>query len=429
MKKRAILLWFRNDLRVHDNETLVRACNDSDLVIPVFCLDTNVLNGVQFGIPRIGSRRLAFLLESVADLKKSLQLLGGDLLVKIGKPVDAIRDLAVEYNVQAVYCSAEFTSEEIEQERSLESELHHHGIPLKKYWASTLLHPQDLPFAISNIPDIFTSFRNKVENKFHYREVYETPIKISTPNFNTNIPSIAELGFPSFETESRAAFNLAGGETTALKHLENYIWKDQHISTYKLTRNGMVGMGYSGKFSPWLANGSLSARQITTEVNRFENEVEKNESTYWMIFELLWRDFFKFTFLKYGNNLFQLNGNKTARQPWNRDLTIFENWKSGQTGDDFVNANMIELNGSGWMSNRGRQNVASYLVHDLGIDWRWGAAYFEQQLIDYDPSSNWGNWAYVAGVGNDPRPFRKFNTQKQANDYDKDSTFRKLWLK
>ncbi len=110
-----------------------------------------------------------------------------------------------------------------------------------------------------------------------------------------------------------------------------------------------------------------------------------------------------------------------------RDLARFQLWKEGKTGDSFVDANMRELAATGWMSNRGRQNVASYLIHDMQVDWLLGAAYFESQLIDYDPCSNYGNWAYIAGVGNDPRPVRKFNTAKQAQDYDPQRTYRKLW--
>ena len=106
----------------------------------------------------------------------------------------------------------------------------------------------------------------------------------------------------------------------------------------------------------------------------------------------------------------------------------FLEWTEGRTHSDFVNANMKELNQTGFMSNRGRQNVASYLIHNLGIDWRMGAGYFEQHLIDYDPASNWGNWAYIAGVGNDPRPFRKFNLEKQAQNYDGEGLYRSLWL-
>ena len=113
---------------------------------------------------------------------------------------------------------------------------------------------------------------------------------------------------------------------------------------------------------------------------------------------------------------------------WENDPELLNKWVDGKTDNDFINANMIELKMTGFMSNRGRQNIASYLCNDLKLDWRYGAAYFEQQLIDYDVCRNWGNWAYLAGVGNDPRGNRYFNIEKQANDYDLKKEYRNLWL-
>jgi deoxyribodipyrimidine photo-lyase len=190
----------------------------------------------------------------------------------------------------------------------------------------------------------------------------------------------------------------------------------------------MIGEGYSSKFSPWLANGSLSARKIFAEIKKFEEEVEANESTYWLVFELLWRDYFRFVAKKYGNKIFYKGGIKNKKNNYTNDFDSFEKWRTGKTGNDFVDANMIELLKTGFMSNRGRQNVASYLCKDLKTDWRWGASWFESQLIDYDVASNWCNWMYIAGVGNDPRENRYFNINKQAEMYDADNSYRRLWL-
>jgi deoxyribodipyrimidine photo-lyase len=211
--------------------------------------------------------------------------------------------------------------------------------------------------------------------------------------------------------------------------LEHYFFKTKSLSVYKETRNGLVGADYSSKFSAWLALGCISARSIYAQIQHYEKEIVANESTYWLVFELLWRDYFRFVMKKYGHLFFLQNGIKTSKKNSNRhNAKLFETWKNAQTGNDFINANMLELKLTGFMSNRGRQNVASYLVNDLQLDWRYGAAYFEEQLIDYDVCSNWGNWAYLAGVGNDPRENRAFNIEKQANDYDKNNTYRNLWL-
>ena len=177
----------------------------------------------------------------------------------------------------------------------------------------------------------------------------------------------------------------------------------------------------------------MSPRWIWHETLRYEDEIKSNSSTYWVRFELLWREYFQWVAYAYGAALFKPYGltaelQRQAPKLGRASIKHFQRWARGETGNDFVDANMKELNQTGFMSNRGRQNVASYLVHDLGVDWRMGAGYFEAKLIDYDPASNWGNWAYIAGVGNDPRPQRKFNTRGQAERYDAKAKYRNLWL-
>jgi deoxyribodipyrimidine photo-lyase len=163
-------------------------------------------------------------------------------------------------------------------------------------------------------------------------------------------------------------------------------------------------------------------------VCRYEREWVKNDSTYWMKFELRWRDFFAFMVAKHGADVFKLGGIRKRRLPWSRERSVFETWRQGQTGYPLIDANMRELAATGFMSNRGRQNVASFLTKNLGIDWRMGAEWFESMLIDYDPCSNYGNWNYVAGIGNDAREFRWFNTIKQSQTYDPEGRYLKQWV-
>ena len=184
---------------------------------------------------------------------------------------------------------------------------------------------------------------------------------------------------------------------------------------------------FSSKFSPWLANGSLSPRTIYWKVKEFEALHFKNQSTYWLIFELIWRDYFKYVSLKHKNNIFKIGGILKKDYQWNTHQKDINKWINGETKEPFVNANMLELKKTGWMSNRGRQNVASYFSKNLMLDWRIGAAYFESLLIDYDVHSNYGNWMYVSGVGNDPRD-RTFNVKLQAQRYDADRKYQRLWL-
>jgi deoxyribodipyrimidine photo-lyase len=228
--------------------------------------------------------------------------------------------------------------------------------------------------------------------------------------------------------DNRIALPILGGESLALQHLNAYLFEKQHILHYKESRNNLLGCDFSSKLSQWLALGCLSPKYVCQEVQRFEQEVTANDSTYWLIFELIWRDFFRFSFKKHPLQYFQLHGilGKSDRKSA-RNQQLIDSWVNGKTPNSFVNAAMNELKATGWTSNRMRQIVASYFIYDLEQDWRIGAAYFESQLIDYDVSSNWGNWAYIAGVGNDPRAGRKFNTEKQEEQYDKNKLFQLLW--
>jgi deoxyribodipyrimidine photo-lyase len=170
------------------------------------------------------------------------------------------------------------------------------------------------------------------------------------------------------------------------------------VATYFDIRNGMLGADYSTKFAPWMAAGCLTPRTIYHETKLYEAQRVANKSTYWITFELLCRDFFRFYAMKHGSRIFHAGGPAGLRLPWSSDPELWERWASGRTGMPLVDANMRELQQTGWMSNRGRQNVASYLALDLGVDWRRGADLFEHLLLDYDPASNWGNWVAAAGL-------------------------------
>jgi deoxyribodipyrimidine photo-lyase len=239
-----------------------------------------------------------------------------------------------------------------------------------------------------------------------------------------------EPTFPKTLADARSAFPFHGGESSGHKRLHDYLWHTNALHTYKQTRNGLIGTDYSSKLSAWLASGCLSARHVFHEVRRYETERVANDSTYWMTFELLWRDYFRLVMEKFGAALFSRNGISAlgTRSPQGRDAVTFEKWMSGTTGHRFIDASMRELRLTGFMSNRSRQNVASHFVHDLGMDWRIGAQYFEALLVDYDVYSNWGNWAYVAGVGNDPREHRRFDIAHQAKVYDPQGAYQALWL-
>ncbi|QKZ12112.1 DASH family cryptochrome [Spirosoma sp. KUDC1026] len=433
MPKR-ILYWFRNDLRLHDNEGFARAVADADEVLPVFVFNPDwFVRLPDINVCKTGAYRTAFILESVADLQRSLKEKGVDLIIRMGNTARILAELAEEIGAEAVYASKEVTQEETDVESDLSKLLKPLNVDLEFFWMATLYHVRDLPFYVSRLPNQFTQFREQVEKSATVRELIPSPATIvSVPDiFAGELPTLETFSFVAAESQQdgRAAIRFKGGESVGLARLNAYLWEADLAKTYKETRNGMLGEDYSSKFSAWLSMGCLSPRQIYWELQRYESERVKNESTYWLVFELLWRDFFRFTALRYGTRLFKPSGIKyDLTKRGNRDLVLFQQWASGQTGIPFIDANMRELNETGYMSNRGRQNVASFLVKDLGVDWTWGATYFESLLVDYDPCSNWGNWNYIAGVGNDPRQDRYFNIYSQARRYDEQGSYVKYWL-
>lgn len=419
---RKAILWFRNDLRLYDNPALQAALNENDQIIPVYILDERFLQNDQWNIQRTGPFRMKFLLESLTDLKDHLEEKGSTLLVRRGIPESILPELADQFGADAVYASKEYTHEEIQLEEAIAV-----ALPLHVYHSSSLVHPDDVPFAITEVPDIFTQFKKKVEKYAEIRPAISTPDRVPTPSLiQETIPTMEQLGYAPIELDERAVIPFKGGAVAGDDRLDYYLWDSNLVATYKETRNGLIGGDYSTKFSPWLANGSMSPRTIYHELERYEEEVTKNKSTYWVKFELLWRDYFKFVAMRYGRRIFFPGGIQDKSMQWRNNDKVFQRWKNGETGDDFVDANMRELKTTGFMSNRGRQNVASFLVHQLKTDWRKGAAWFESMLVDYDVCSNYGNWMYAAGVGNDPRD-RIFNTQKQAGMYDGAGKYRSLW--
>lgn len=429
MKGGVGIVWFTNDLRVADNAVLMQAVEQHNEVVPVFVLDVEHCRSEQFGYRRMGSRRMQFLLESLSDLQQSLQERGAHLQVIIGKPSTVLSEVVKRFGVKDIYVKKEVGVEEIRTQEDVMHAALKLGAGLNAISTSTLYHPQDMPFGVRNVPDVFTEFRKRVERETRVREALPAPDRMVAPALEpTPIPTLKELGFDEPQFDSRSVLSFVGGEHSASKRLHYYFHESLLVSSYKETRNGLIGGDYSSKFSPWLALGCISPRSIYWELKQYEATHGANESTYWLVFELLWRDYFRFAMKKYKQKFFLLGGIQGKVVSSARDIQAVQRWVEGTTGVAFVDANMRELRLTGFMSNRGRQNVASYFCNELAQDWRVGAAYFEEQLIDYDVASNWGNWAYLAGVGNDPRGNRYFDIEKQAKQYDPVGEYRKLWL-
>lgn len=428
MSKKAII-WFRNDLRLHDNESLIDALNSVDHIYPVYVFDKRTFFGeTSFGFRKTGVHRARFIIESIHNLRKRLVEKGSNLIVRIGKPEEVLYNLAREWKTNWIFCNRERTDEEVKVQDALEKNLWSIGQEVRYNRGKMLYYTSDLPFPVTHTPDTFTAFRKEVEKYIPIREPLPVPdaLPFIDPKAEAGpIPSLQDLGY---EETDREDTRFKGGETNGLDQLNYYLWETDLISTYKETRNEMLGWDFSSKFSPFLAHGCLSPKMIYHELKKYESQRKSNKSTYWMFFELLWRDYFRLTGKKHGNDIFKITGTKNVRKAWIEDITLFNLWAEGRTGIPLVDANMREINNTGFMSNRGRQNVASFLINDLGINWLMGAEYFESLLIDYDPCSNYGNWNYLAGVGSDPREIRKFNILFQSKRYDPNGDYVRHWL-
>lgn len=454
--------WFRlGDMRLHDHPALHKALQQGNSVLPVFCFDPRVFG--QTAVSRVtgdlkcGPKRAQFVLESVADLRANLEARGSGLLVAHGKPEDVLDKLYEQLGEVAtttgkVFCQEEPCSEEQEVVRNVQEALARRcgGRPkkdlLETVWGSTLYQLDDLPYnqdGMTDLPDTFTPFRNKVEKKCTIRSpLAPPPNKMALPfapgssEYETIqsqlsfLPTLEDLGYTPQQVQEASQKSIGnlefkGGETAALARLKDYIWVQDRLKTYFDTRNGMLGDDYSTKFAPWLAHGNLSARLIAQECKRYEQERVANKSTYWVVFELLWRDYFKFFALKHGDTMFFPGGTVGSDKSWKIYDKSVQAWRDGKTGYPLVDANMRELAASGFMSNRGRQNVASFLALELQQDWRYGAEYFENILLDYDVHSNWGNWCSAAGMTGGR--LNRFNIVKQSKDYDQHGDYVRHW--
>jgi len=391
------IYWFRNDLRLADNPALLDACAASDRLVLVYVRSPDEVRATRWGFPRWGAHRRQFRDQALDGLRAAIARKGGELRVIDGQPEQEIPALARQIGADRVFCETIAAPD-----------------------------PSLLPFRISGLPEVYTAFRLAVERaELTVQQPFAAPTAMppSLPQPSGSFADIETPVVPASLPFGDASFH--GAETAALAHLERY-FGSAAPQTYKATRNGLTGAGYSTKLSLWLAVGALSPRTVLQHLKAHEARFGANDSTYWIWFELLWRDFFRFWSLKHGTQLFHARGLGRLPPP-GHDPPAFARWCAGRTGHDFVDAGMRDLAATGYLSNRMRQVVASYLVHDLACDWRAGAAWFESRLIDYDVCSNQGNWLYIAGRGTDPRQGRRFNPDKQAADYDPDGAYRALW--
>lgn len=396
-----ILIWFRNDLRLHDNEVLNQAVAKADEILPVYIFDDRQFKQTKYHTLKTGLLRARFLLESVADLQKSLIEMGGDLLIEEGLPEAVLPQLVDKYQINEVYHHREVASEETAVSTAVEDSLWKQRINLRHIIGHTLYNKEDLPFPIKDIPDVFAQFKKKTERDATVKPCLPTPKDISFVPLENNKPLPRWANLYPWPTDKRAGSALlAGGEQVALSYLNGLLHKNEGPAL----QAGLKKHEMSSKLSAWLSLGCISPRQVYWAIKGVGTSSGFGAFCQQILLGLLWRDYYRFMFKKYGNRFFAAKAFGTTN-PVQKNINIeaFENWKAGKTDNKAVNTVMQALNATGYASNLGRQLVATYLVQVLGVNWIFGAYYFEEVLLDYTPASNWGNWVQMAGVGNDKR--------------------------
>jgi deoxyribodipyrimidine photo-lyase len=405
------ILWFRQDLRLHDNEALVEAVRNSDELIPVYIFDPGQFAAkTKYNTPKTSWARTQFLIESVQDIRHQLRRHGSELVVRIGKPEEILFSLAADNKAHYIYCNRERTREEVDAQDHLEKKLWTIGREVRYSRGKMLYYTSDLPFPVTHCPDSFVSFKKEVEQYIPVRTPLKEPERIAPFPGEIDhglIPSVEELLGNSQDPQERF---FAGGETSGLIALKNGVDLPSYFSGSKSTM-----------LSPWIAMGCLSPKKVFYEAFGFESGSEDVQQ------HLLYRDYLRLMAKKYGDLIFHKSGTKGIHVKTMHDPVSLEKWQNGLTGIDIIDAGMGQLNRAGWLPDNIRRLVSSYFIKVLNLDWRLGAAYFESRLIDYDPSTNWVSWLNMAGLGPDIREDRIVNYEAMGKRIDPEGVYVAAW--
>lgn len=407
---RTIIVWFRNDLRVYDHPALAQAVKDADRIIPVFIFDANILHGVHSG-----SNRNRFLLESLADLRQSLQDRGGDLIVRSGKHVAALADIAHEYDAQAVYYTADYSPYALKRDALVAKSL---KLEFRGFAGRLIVSSlPKLQTKNGKVHRVFTPFwKNWLE--IGRRDIAPTPEKIALPTSITpgDLPDLSDITI----ADDLSPNVVRGGETAARKRLKAFL--DGPIHKYHQGNNDMAADDTS-RLSSYLHFGCLSPREIETMLPDGDGPRAWHR-------QLCWREFYHYVLFNFPDNNKQEFQERYRNLQWDNNERLLQAWIDGKTGYPVVDAAMRQLKQEGWMHNRARLIVGSFLTKDLWLDWRLGERYFMRILLDGDEANNNGNWQWIASVGVDPAPvFRRlYNPTLQQQSYDPTGKYVRKYL-
>lgn len=392
------VVLFTRDLRVHDNPALHAACTGADRVVPLFVLDPSV---------RPPANRQRFLAESLADLRESLRRRGGDLIVRRGDPVAEAVRVARSAGARSIGLAADVGRYAARRQRRLADACATERLSLSLFDGVTVVPPGALrPGGGGDHYRVFTPYW-RVWQAFRRRAELPSPDRLSLPEGITpgRLPTAVRGGSPDV---------LPGGESAVRRRLAR--WHRDAVTGYAARQHDLAADATS-RLSPYLHFGCVSPLAVVSTAGGSEAFLR----------QLCWRDFFQQVLAGFPA-LAREPYRRAAVEEWRADPDALAAWRVGRTGVPIVDAGMRQLAAQGFLPNRARLVTASFLTRSLGLDWRDGARWYRQLLVDADVANNNGNWQWVAGTGNDPRPHRRFNPLRQAHRFDPDGAYVRRWV-
>lgn len=428
------IVWLRQDMRLADNPAWHEAAASKEPVVALHILPRGWLDPGISGLDRLGGAKAGFLHQCLTDLQEQLASLSVPLVSILADPVDVIEQLSAGGNFKLITSAAQAPEEQhwLACARACD-------IELQIIESQCLFSPSQALPAGKGLPPTFSRFRRYVEGSKGPEP--SPPVDFPAASLNggtllqvlTNFPDAMACLQSRISGNPNASARQAGGETAAREHLASYLSDIDAVRDYKTTRNRLVGEAFSSRLSGYLSTGALSARTIWHALLEWESEHGNSDGSYWLRFELLWREYFHWSLRQHGSRLFAYSGLAESHPQQHPPLSsrqreYWSRWCNADTGLPCIDAPLRELMQTGWTSNRARQLLASFLVYEMQLDWRWGAEFFQHYLIDDDVASNWGNWAYIAGVGHDARGGRQFRIVEQTFRHDPDAIHIRTWL-
>lgn len=400
---KTIVVWYRNDLRVHDHPALARAITDADRVVPLFIFDPAIYAG-----KHASANRIRFLLECLHDLKSSLQKNGGNLVIRNGTSSTELKAVVQEVGASAVYYTADYSPFAVNRDKKIQDMFDGSKVEMRAFAGRLIVSSVTKITTKTGTPHkVFTPFWRA----WQLVERRELARSSETFSFPTNIsigavPRLEEL----INEENLSPHVAKGGETEARRQLSAFL--DGDIAQYHKNNNDMA-LDTTSRLSPYLHFGCLSPLEV-------ESRLPDTEGARAWHRQLAWREFYHSILLHNPTNSEQEFQEKYRQLQWDNNEELLHAWQQGKTGFPIVDAAMRQLRHEGWMHNRGRLIVGSFLTKDLWLDWRQGEAYFMKMLIDGDQANNNGNWQWIASVGVDPAPVyrRLYNPTSQQEKYD-----------